>query len=44
MWRAGKLKPHVSHRLPLEKMAEAMDLLLSRKSTGKVVLVVNDKL
>ena len=44
MWRAGKLKPHVSHRLPLEKMADAMDLLLSRKSTGKGVLLINDKL
>jgi len=38
-WKEGRLKPHVSHRLPLERVAEAMDLLLTRKSTGKVVLV-----
>ncbi len=38
-WQEGRLKPHVSHRLPLAKVADAMDLLLTRKSTGKVVLV-----
>lgn len=37
-FEAGKLKPHVSHRLDLAKAAEAMELLSSRKSTGKVVL------
>lgn len=37
-YEAGLLKPHVSHALPLEKVAEAMQLLLSRRSTGKVVL------
>ncbi len=34
----GQLKPHVSHALPLEQVEEAMELLLSRRSTGKVVL------
>ena len=34
----GKLKPHVSHRLPLSEVAQALDLLKTRKSTGKVVL------
>lgn len=38
-WSDGKLKPHVSHRLPLAAVAEGMELLLTRKSTGKVVLV-----
>ncbi|MBB3066358.1 NADPH:quinone oxidoreductase family protein [Limibacillus halophilus] len=38
---AGLLKPHVSHALPLEKIAEAMQLLLSRRSTGKVVLTTD---
>ncbi|MYM56574.1 NADPH:quinone oxidoreductase family protein [Thalassovita mangrovi] len=38
-WYAeGKLKPHVSHALPLEQAAEGLDLLRSRKSTGKVVI------
>ncbi len=38
-WYAhGKLRPHVSHRLDLAQAAEALALLKSRKSTGKVVL------
>ena len=37
-YEAGKLKPHVSHTLPLEDAAEGMELLRSRKSTGKVVI------
>ena len=36
----GKLKPHVSHRLPLAEVAEALRLLKTRQSTGKVVLTV----
>jgi NADPH2:quinone reductase len=43
-WREGKLKPHISHRLELAEIGAAMDLLLSRKSTGKVVLMVNKNL
>ncbi|MFY0596211.1 MAG: NADPH:quinone oxidoreductase family protein [Cognatishimia sp.] len=35
---AGKLKPHVSHSLPLDQAAEGMELLRARKSTGKVVI------
>jgi len=37
----GKLKPHVSHVLPLERAEEAYELLRSRKSTGKVVVTVD---
>ena len=38
-WYAeGKLRPHVSHVLPLDRAAEGLDLLKSRKSTGKVVI------
>lgn len=38
-WYAqGRLKPHVSHVLPLDQAAEGIDLLASRKSTGKVVI------
>lgn len=36
----GKLHPHVSHQLPFEQVADGMDLLRSRKSTGKVVIEV----
>ncbi len=34
----GRLKPLVSHRRDLAETAEALDLLLTRKATGKVVL------
>lgn len=38
-WYAdGRLKPHVSHVLPLEKAQEGLDLMRTRKSTGKVVI------
>lgn len=36
----GRLKPHVSHTLPLEKANEALQLLIDRKATGKVVIEV----
>ncbi|MBW4707199.1 NADPH:quinone oxidoreductase family protein [Roseobacter sp. YSTF-M11] len=35
---AGKIKPHVSNVLPLEQANEALDLLKTRKATGKVVV------
>jgi NADPH2:quinone reductase len=42
-WQAaGRLKPHVSRVLPLEKAGEAVALLTGRRSTGKVVLKVAD--
>ncbi len=34
----GVMRPHVSHRLPLERAADAMRLLLDRKVVGKAVL------
>lgn len=36
----GRLKPHISHSLPLEQAAEGLELLRSRKSTGKVVITM----
>lgn len=38
MYQTGSLKPHVSHVIPLAQADEALDLLASRKSTGKVVV------
>lgn len=35
---AGKLRPHISHILPLDQAADALELMRSRKSTGKVVI------
>lgn len=38
-WHAqGKLRPHISHILPLEQASEALDLLRTRQSTGKIVI------
>ena len=34
----GKLHPHISHTLPLSEVEQGMELLRSRKSTGKVVI------
>jgi NADPH2:quinone reductase len=40
-WYAeGKLKPHVSQTLPLEKAAEALKLMAARQVKGKIVLTV----
>ena len=37
-YAAGKLDPHVSYRLDISEAGAALNLLKSRKSTGKVVL------
>ena len=37
----GKIKPHISAEYPLEQAAQALNDLLERKATGKVVLVVD---
>jgi NADPH:quinone reductase len=37
---AGKIRPHISHRLPLEDFAQAMRLLIDRKAIGRVALVM----
>ena len=39
-FRAGQLKPHVSHLFALSQASEALRFLLDRKSTGKVVLTM----
>jgi len=37
---AGKIRPHISHRLPLEDYAQAMRLLIDRKAIGRVALMM----
>ena len=37
---AGEIKPHISHRLPLESVAQAMRLLMDRKAIGRVALMM----
>ena len=39
----GKLRPLVTHRLPLEQSAEAIRLLTDRKAHGKVVVLVEPR-
>jgi NADPH:quinone reductase len=40
-WHAeGRLRPHVSATLPLERAAEGLRMLAERRSTGKVVLAM----
>ena len=35
---AGRIHPYVSHRLPLERTADALQLIIDRKVIGKVVV------
>lgn len=39
LYVAGKIRPHVSERFPLEKAGDAVAHLASRKAMGKVVVV-----
>lgn len=39
-YQDGRLKPHIGHVLPLERSHEALDLLSSRRATGKVVVTL----
>jgi NADPH2:quinone reductase len=36
----GRVRPHVSHRLPLEDYAKAMRLLIERRAIGRVALTM----
>ena len=37
---AGKIRPNISHRMPLEDCAQAMRLLMERKAIGRVALMM----
>ena len=39
-YEEGRLKPHVSDTMPLERAAEALNLLAARRVAGKLVLTV----
>jgi NADPH2:quinone reductase len=41
MWAAGEIHPHVSHRVPLQHINEALRLVASRESTGKVIVTMD---
>jgi len=38
---SGALRPHISHRFPMERAAEAFQLLLDRKVVGKAVIEIS---
>ena len=38
-WADGELQPHICERVPLSRAHDAFDLLESRQSTGKVIVV-----
>jgi NADPH2:quinone reductase len=40
LYLEGKVKPAISRHYPLEKSAEAIIELASRKATGKIVITV----
>ena len=40
-WQEGHIQPHISHELPFEDANAALDLLRTRKATGKVVVRVS---
>ncbi len=37
---AGRIKPHISHVLPFDQAIDGLDLLKTRKATGKVVITL----
>ncbi len=42
LYAAGKIRPYVSERFPLERGAEAIARLASRQATGKLVVTIAD--
>lgn len=40
-YNEDKIKPHVSNVLPLDRVEEGLELLRTRKSTGKVVITID---
>jgi NADPH:quinone reductase len=43
LYAAGKLRPHISSRFPLERAGAAIDELASRRAQGKVVVVIGEE-
>ena len=40
LYENGQLRPHISHEIPFEDAVSALELLRSRKATGKVVVTM----
>ena len=41
-WSDGRLQPLVSDRFPLERAADAVEVLRDRRAAGKVALIVRE--
>ncbi len=41
MYADGKIRPHISNRYPLAKAADALNELIERRATGKVVITID---
>lgn len=41
LYAEGKLKPHISKRLPLDQAREALNLFVNRQAEGKIVLTAD---
>ncbi|MGA0539922.1 NADPH:quinone oxidoreductase family protein [Neotabrizicola sp. VNH66] len=42
-WQAGRLRPHVSAVLPFDALPEGLEMIRSRRATGKVVISMGDQ-
>ena len=40
MWAAGDITPHISHKIDISNINEALRLVSSRESTGKVIVTM----
>ncbi|MCQ0970912.1 NADPH:quinone oxidoreductase family protein [Paracoccus sp. TK19116] len=40
LYEEGRLRPHLGHVLPLDRLAEGFDLLRSRRAVGKVIVTL----
>jgi NADPH2:quinone reductase len=39
MWQSGRITPHIHATYPLERAADALNALLAKQVSGKVVLL-----
>lgn len=39
-YHGGGLRPHISHTLPMERAADGLEMLRTRRSTGKIVITI----
>jgi NADPH2:quinone reductase len=37
-WQQGRLRPHISDVVPLDRAPEGLKQVLARRSTGKVII------